>query len=268
MTTPALGTMESVLIKGDLSKLSEDQRAQYYLKTCESIGVNPLTKPFEYITLNGKLVLYATRACTDQLRTLKKVSITLSEPQVINETYIVRAKASDEEGRTDESSGAVSIKGLYGDNLANAYMKAETKAKRRVTLSICGLGMLDESELDTIPRSQPVAPPPRAITNGDGGVRQAVRQEAPISVNVTVAEQPMYGDLADDNILKFGKHKGARWGDVPVGYLKWWSEQPDSATKNPPLYKYAEQRMEEHEAHKEAEAEDQSPPPPVDEFTW
>ena len=171
MTTPALGTMESVLIKGDLSKL----------------------------------VLYATRACTDQLRTLKKVSITLSEPQVINETYIVRAKASDDEGRTDESSGAVSIKGLYGDNLANAYMKAETKAKRRVTLSICGLGMLDESELDTIPRSQPVAPPPRALTNGDGGVRQAVREDVPREQPRTEPprEQPMYGDLADDNILKF-----------------------------------------------------------------
>ena len=30
-------------------------------------------------------------------------------------------------------------------------MKAETKAKRRVTLSICGLGMLDETEVETIP---------------------------------------------------------------------------------------------------------------------
>src|SRR5690606_24912460 len=35
--------------------------------------------------------------------------------------------------------------------LANAYMKAETKAKRRVTLSICGLGWLDETETETIP---------------------------------------------------------------------------------------------------------------------
>lgn len=34
--------------------------------------------------------------------------------------------------------------------MANALMKAETKAKRRVTLSICGLGLLDESEIDTM----------------------------------------------------------------------------------------------------------------------
>ena len=40
-------------------------------------------------------------------------------------------------------------------------MKAETKAKRRATLSICGLGMLDETEIETIPdaRRQPVAAP-------------------------------------------------------------------------------------------------------------
>lgn len=32
-------------------------------------------------------------------------------------------------------------------------MKAETKAKRRVTLSICGLGMFDESEMESVPSS-------------------------------------------------------------------------------------------------------------------
>src|SRR6185312_3719783 len=35
-------------------------------------------------------------------------------------------------------------------------MKAETKAKRRVTLSICGLGMLDETEVDSIPDARRV----------------------------------------------------------------------------------------------------------------
>ena len=34
-------------------------------------------------------------------------------------------------------------------------MKAETKAKRRVTLSICGLGMLDETEVESIPDARP-----------------------------------------------------------------------------------------------------------------
>ena len=54
-------------------------------------------------------------------------------------------------GRTDESVGAVSLEGLKGDHRANALMKCETKAKRRVTLSICGLTFLDESEIESIP---------------------------------------------------------------------------------------------------------------------
>jgi len=45
----------------------------------------------------------------------------------------------------------VSIKGLTGDSLCNAMMKSVTKAKRRVTLSICGLGLLDETEVDSVP---------------------------------------------------------------------------------------------------------------------
>lgn len=52
------------------------------------------------------------------------------------------------DGRTDESIGAVPIKGLQGEAMAIALMKGETKAKRRVALSICGLGFIDESEIE------------------------------------------------------------------------------------------------------------------------
>jgi hypothetical protein len=51
----------------------------------------------------------------------------------------------------DAAKGAVSVQGLKGEALANALMKAETKAKRRATLSICGLGFLDETEIEDIP---------------------------------------------------------------------------------------------------------------------
>ena len=47
---------------------------------------------------------------------------------------------------------------------ANAMMKAETKAKRRVTLSICGLGMLDESEFDTIRNTRPIETPDETLS--------------------------------------------------------------------------------------------------------
>ena len=65
--------MESVLAKGDLAKLTPDERSRYYAEVCHSMGLNPLTEPFSYITLNGKLKLYATRACADQLRKIHGV---------------------------------------------------------------------------------------------------------------------------------------------------------------------------------------------------
>ncbi|EPP7510007.1 hypothetical protein ACUVBI_000090 [Campylobacter coli] len=139
---------ELALVKGDLSKLSDVERASYVKNLCEILGLNMLTKPFEYIVLNGKLTLYANKSATDQLRQIRKVSITKTEVAQVGDIYMVTAYAATPDGRTDCDTGALNIKNLGGDNLANAIMKAITKAKRRVTLSICGLGMLDESELD------------------------------------------------------------------------------------------------------------------------
>jgi len=143
--------IERVLATGDLAKLSSQDRINYYNAVCRSVGLNPLTQPFQYITLNGKLTLYTRRDATDQLRKIHNVSIQIVSREHINDVYIVTARATTKEGRADESIGAVAIGRLQGDLLCNAIMKAETKAKRRVTLSVCGLGFLDESEIETIP---------------------------------------------------------------------------------------------------------------------
>ena len=143
--------VENVLVAGDLSKLNADQRMVYYSKLCESLGLNPLTRPMEYIKLQGKETLYFRKDATEQLRKINSITIDKIEGEILYDSvYVVTAHAHDKNERHDISKGAVSIAGLKGDSLANAIMKAETKAKRRVTLSICGLGFLDESELDSI----------------------------------------------------------------------------------------------------------------------
>jgi hypothetical protein len=150
--------MEKVVIGGDLSELNAAQRADYYTAVCRSLGLNPLTKPFEFLTLNGKLRLYALRDCADQLRRLHGISIYITNRERMGDIYIVTARAKDRTGREDESTGAVPLGNLKGDALANALMKAETKSKRRVTLSIASLGWLDETELATIPGVHTDAP--------------------------------------------------------------------------------------------------------------
>ena len=56
--------VQQVLLGGDLSRLTAEQRVSYYNRVCETLGLNPLTQPFAYIRLNGKEVLYAKKADT------------------------------------------------------------------------------------------------------------------------------------------------------------------------------------------------------------
>lgn len=165
-------TIESVLLQGDLRNLTPELKLSYYQKVCDTLGLNPYTQPFAYIVLNGKETLYAKRDATEQLRKIHGVSITILARELVEDLYIVTARATDKTGRSDESVGAVNLGGLKGDNRANAIMKAETKAKRRVTLSICGLGLLDETEVETIPGAHaPVTGPAATLPEvelGDG----------------------------------------------------------------------------------------------------
>ncbi len=142
--------MEAVILAGDLSKLTADERTSYYMKTCSSLGLNPYTKPFDYIRLSGREVLYATKGCADQLRAIRRISLEIVDRKVVGDLMVITARATTPDGRSDEDMAAISVKGLAGEALANAMMKVTTKAKRRVTLSICGLGMLDETEVQSV----------------------------------------------------------------------------------------------------------------------
>lgn len=168
LATTQADTIESVMLEGDLSKLNAAQKLSYYMKVCESLSLNPYTKPFDYLRLNGREILYARKDATDQLRKLNRVSIVRLEREQIGDLLVVTASALAADGRRDSAIGAVPTKGLTGEALANALMKAETKAKRRVTLSICGLGMTDDSEVDSIPGAQRVE---IALTDGDNTER-------------------------------------------------------------------------------------------------
>jgi hypothetical protein len=142
--------IESLIINGDLSKLDQKQKVEYYNKYCAALGLNPVTQPFSLLKLNGKEKLYCGREGTAQLSKVHEVSHEISSKETVNGVYIVTAKAITG-SRYTTSTGAVSIEGLKGDALCNALMKAETKAKRRATLDLLGLGMLDDSEVNTIP---------------------------------------------------------------------------------------------------------------------
>jgi hypothetical protein len=161
MTSKELATqttseiIESVVIGGDLARLTPEQRVSYYHAVCKSLGINPLTRPFDYLSLNGKLTLYAKKDATDQLRKLHEVSIDDVDIRETDTQFVVKVKGHDKTGRSDVEVGVVNKSDMRGD-AANAQMKAVTKGKRRLTLSLVGLGWLDETEVETIPDARPV----------------------------------------------------------------------------------------------------------------
>lgn len=143
--------IESIVLRGDLSGLAPRDRARFYVTMCERLGLNPNAQPFAFLRLNGKEVLYATRGATDQLAAIHRINREIVDgPKVIDlaGTKLVYAvcRASHPNGRVETATATVPL----ADPM-NVLMKAETKAKRRATLSILGLGLLDEMELETIP---------------------------------------------------------------------------------------------------------------------
>ena len=143
-------TLEAVLATGDLSKLTPAQRIEYVSRVCQTVGLNPFTRPIRFLRLGSDIVAYFTRDGTDQLRKLHNISLSVTDQRMDGDVWVITVQARTPGGRSDEDIGAVTIGRLQSESKANALMKCITKAKRRVTLSICGLGFMDESELDTL----------------------------------------------------------------------------------------------------------------------
>lgn len=200
----ARAIMTPVILDGDTSRLSADQKVDYLFAVCRTVGVNPMTQPFQFVKLQGREVLYATRTCTDELRARHGISLDVLSEEIRNGLIVVRVKATNAQGRSDSDLGAVPAvypqtyrdrsgqfkphpragKPLEGEDFSNALMKATTKAKRRVTLSLCGLGWLDETEVASVQQAEldlaqardarptPKAQPMLSVVLSDGEVKE------------------------------------------------------------------------------------------------
>lgn len=143
--------ISTLFIHGDISRLSPVQKVDYYRQVCDKLGLDPLSQPFRILRLHGREIMYCDRGGAQQLNKLHRVSHEIRSRETVNGCYVVTAQASTPDGRKTESLGAVPIINLKGETLCNAMMKAETKAKRRATLDLLGLGILDETEIPPNP---------------------------------------------------------------------------------------------------------------------
>lgn len=143
--------VESVVLRGDISMLSPVEKASYYRQRCRALGLDPSSKPFTILKLNGKEILYADKGAADQLAKIHNVNRRITDgPKVIDlggkKLVYVQCEASLPNGRKEMDVATVPL-----SDPENVLMKAVTKCKRRATLAILGLGMLDETEVEAIP---------------------------------------------------------------------------------------------------------------------
>lgn len=206
MTKP----IDEIVASGNLQELTSEQRLVHYNNVCDAMGIDPRPHPLEYMPVddpNGgrRLILYALKNCTDQLRANRKIKIVKLTREITDDMITFTAEATDKDGGADISTGSVTIKGKKGVEIANASMAAETKAKRRVTLSISGSGLLDETEITDInaPASLPAGmgvtaqnvSTPKVNESSGAEVKldpkpESKKAEAPVVVATVSPEQP------------------------------------------------------------------------------
>lgn len=142
-----------------MSGLAPLQKVEYIKTLCSRLGLDPATQPFQIQKFQGKEVPYLGRGGAAQMNKVHKLSSQIVAQEKMDDLYIVHSRCIGDDGRSTDEIGAVAIGGLKGEALANAIMKARTKAMRRATITHCGLGYLDETEVESLPGATTVQLP-------------------------------------------------------------------------------------------------------------
>jgi hypothetical protein len=204
---PLEGAISQLILKGDIGKLSESEQIVYYRAICTHLGLDPLTRPFDYLLLQGRKVLYLNKGGAEQLTNKHGLSMAISKTEKIEDIYLVTARSSSPTGRYADATGAVSTNGLRGNDLCNALMRAETKASRRATIRLLGLSMLDETEIETIKDAKvevakieevAVSEAPKVISASLGDKIVNVPKKTPESLS---SIKPFLPESQDDNSI-------------------------------------------------------------------
>lgn len=201
--------VESMVLRGDISVLSAEERARFYLQMCQSLGLSAASQPLAVLKLNGKEILYPTRGATDQLAAIHRLNRRIIDgPKVIDiaGTKMVYAvcEATHPNGRIETATATVPLV-----DPVNVLMKAETKAKRRATLSILGLGLLDETEIETIPAEAKSPGTPIKVTVSKlTDDEKAARVEGIMRDYDAAIDQGADPDAAHDEAKRAGRDSG------------------------------------------------------------
>lgn len=188
----------------DIDSLNESQRQEYVRNICKHLGV-PAELNLVMLTYMDssdgprRLVAYAKRGAAEIIRDNRQISVTDLKHELIGGSIVYTVVGKDKNGRQEIATGSKYIEGLFGADLDDAIMTAQTRAVRRMTLQFPGGGVLDESEvqgrikiISAKNETAEVPAPPVAVTINDqpGTVAstEPTRQALTEVINAQVAE--------------------------------------------------------------------------------
>lgn len=203
--------VEHWLGTGDLSKLSGAQRAALYTRTCESLGINSLTRPFDWIefydpeTKGKKLVLYPRAACADQLAYQHRIRVEVVEEKIVGSLFKVAVVGTMPNGRTETNVAYLDLTDrdggqLKGQRLGNAFMKCHTKAKRRLVFGM--VGMMAPPDVEDLQQARVVYLDGRGDVLDNPTPEQMALAASPATAR-TIGE-PIWEDVPSDDVLPDG----------------------------------------------------------------
>jgi hypothetical protein len=151
----AASALAHLLATGDVSAFTPAQRVAYYLAYCERLGLESLSRPFDWLTLDGRLVFYPNAGCANQLKRQHQISVYITRKAMTGDLFCVEVEGRTPSGRVEQASKYVPVTGysrergvyrLTGQKLGDAFAKAETGAKRRLIMAMVGLGAAPDLE--------------------------------------------------------------------------------------------------------------------------
>lgn len=169
--------LSAVAAGKDTRQLTGAQRRALLASLHHQLGLNPLSGAVMFLLTNGRETLYVKKEGTDQIARREKLTReTLKGPCVETmegvKVVICQVCVKHPDGRAETCTATLPFS---AGGLVNDLMKVETKAKRRATLSLCGLGMLAEDEIETIPGARTV---PADVLDERDPERDAIQAEA------------------------------------------------------------------------------------------
>ena len=287
------GAIMQEVMGGNLERLTPAQRVELHNAVCHSVGLNPLTHPFDFISFPArgnepaKTILYPNATAFSQLTSMHKLSIDYSDIHEDQERGLIIQWCTVTDGqRTGKDMGVLSTTGrrkdgseyqLTGQAYADAMMKVMTKARRRAISAFSGMplngfGGDGETERDPLDGARIVdvstgeileRPAPASLPEREPAYA-VERAPEPVPFDPQTVPQ---GGLAKLQAAVAGE--GLEWGSflAILGVTDWAEYCKDGATpgdawKAYHSYKLEKELREEREAKDAAEVMQDLPPEP------